>query len=138
MNRKFKTLKNEYKDNFIDALSYHLKQKQIDEMNEYTKEFGRSQFVEMLVNQKEEIAMLKSQLEESNFKFDYEAENVRFQKDYVKCLKNWLEQKNKVIDETIQLLEYYYIDNLKYDKESQKAFRRMLSILYKSKGDSNE
>ena len=64
MNRKFKTLKNEYKDNFIDALSYHLKQKQIDEMNKYTKEFDRSQFVEMLVSQKEEIAMLKSQLKQ--------------------------------------------------------------------------
>lgn len=53
-------------------------------------------------------------------------------------LKSQLKQRDEVIDEAIMYLENYYIGNLKYDKESQIAFRKLLSILYKYKGDSNE
>ncbi len=117
MNRKFKTLKNEYKDNFIDALSYHLKQKQIDEMNEYTKEFDRSQFVEMLVSQKEEIAMLKSQLKQ--------------REDIIKALNEIQEYiKNKKIGEEFFGNEPYMFET-KYGKD-------ILQIMEKYKGDSNE
>jgi len=52
------------KDDSIDAMRYCVKQKQIDEMYEYTKDYGRIQFVEMLVEQREEIAKLKKELEE--------------------------------------------------------------------------
>lgn len=53
-------------------------------------------------------------------------------------LKEQLKQRDEVIDEVSKLLEYYYIGNLKYDKESQRAFERIFDFLNKYKGDNNE
>lgn len=50
------------KDDSIDVMRYCSLQKQIDEMYERTKDYGRSQFAEMLVEQRNEIAELKQAL----------------------------------------------------------------------------
>lgn len=57
---------------------------------------------------------------------------------YKRYLEEELKFKNSIIEEVIQLLKYYYIGNLKYDKESQNAFKKLLKLLNKYKGDSNE
>lgn len=52
---------------------------------------------------------------------------------YTETLERLLDQKDKAIDECIELLEYYYIGNMKY-KDSQGAFKRLLEKLKQAKG----
>lgn len=75
-----------------------------------------------------------------NFILACEKDNEQLRKDidyYKNCnkrLKNNLQQKDKVIDECIELLDYYYISNMKY-KDSQEEFKKLLGKLKQAKGE---
>ena len=93
------------------------------------------------MSEKEALEQLDSLIEAWDFKeadinqTDINAIKFILQKN--QKLKEQLKQKDEVIDKVIELLEYYYIGNLRYDKESQRVFRIILSILSKCKGDNN-
>lgn len=50
----------------IDTLRCCIHQKQIETMNEYTKDYSRREFVEMLVSQREEIENLLAKIRSAN------------------------------------------------------------------------
>lgn len=90
------------------------------------------------MSEKEALEQLDSLIEAWNLKEadinQTDINAIKFMLKENQQLKEQLKPKDKVIE----LLEYYYIGNLKYDKESQRVFRRILSILSKCKGDNNE
>lgn len=97
----------------------------------------------------QENQQLKEQLsEKTRSEFKLKDELLKKRKEYqetykdvrteIKEYKQQLKQRDEVINKVSKLLEYYYIGNLKYDKESQRAFERIFDLLNRYKGDNNE